>query len=410
MTTSFAIVQPAYGSTLNAGDVPTLTLDITGDVTGIFAVGLAVPVAPDTLDGTNIYLDGLGFNAEWPGTITPIAGGYRFTTTATMPWTGGPGNLEPLTDGVVGVSVIATTSGPNVAFGTYFSGSPYAPVDHPNGGWKFSVTSSDPDPDPDPDPGPTPDPEPSAIVAARVIDSRRVRVWLPGEPAHRSPLAEGDAFDREAWQIDAAVVEFIDRVFADPLDGHPGAWAVDLIVDRPLRASVSYSVASTVLYPGGGAVLAAPGDAISVRGIAPERARLPARPANHELGQDLRYDVVAGRWLITPTGDIDAHAGVEAIEKRIIRRAITAPGGFAHLPRYGLGLREKKLLRASQRATLRARTFEQVRSETDVRAAGVVVTVRPGLVSLRISATSVAGDQLELGLATNGDGTVVHDG
>lgn len=62
----------------------------------------------------------------------------------------------------------------------------------------------------------------------------------------------------------------------------------------------------------------------------------------------------AGTLAVGPDGDYLSEGGVTLYRKLIIRRLSTLPGGFFHLPAYGIGLRLKEPLPASNMVKLRA--------------------------------------------------------
>lgn len=75
-----------------------------------------------------------------------------------------------------------------------------------------------------------------------------------------------------------------------------------------------------------------------------------------------------GAFAVDATGDYAFDAGLQSLVKRIMRRLFATPGGFAHLPSYGLGLgqRVKRLSTAAERNALTRDAEAQVRQEPEV--------------------------------------------
>jgi hypothetical protein len=112
------------------------------------------------------------------------------------------------------------------------------------------------------------------------------------------------------------------------------------------------------------------------RGDRPRVRRIRSRSVDtaNPSGADLRYDTFDGLLVLDSRSDIDVQAGVEALQKRILRRLMSRPGGFFHLPRYGVGLRAKEVRRTTSLMVLRADVEAQVREEDEVEDVSVEVS------------------------------------
>lgn len=236
-----------------------------------------------------------------------------------------------------------------------------------------------------------------AIFLAVAIESNLLRVVFTREPRHFSELSADDALRRDAYTIsiptpvndsEAPEVESVEVVqsaavwlLAHGID-LPLAWYADVRVARRLLYRESYQVVvstSIEAADGSGPLLANPGDRASFPGIVEARGRKRVQtPAMREDGVDLRYDMFIGTFVLDGKRDLDTQDGVEALKKRIIRRAITTPGGFSHLPEYGAGLRVKKL-EAREAPKLRQSLLDQIRQEPEVAAVSVDVTFTGGV-------------------------------
>ena len=81
-------------------------------------------------------------------------------------------------------------------------------------------------------------------------------------------------------------------------------------------------------------------------------------------------------WRFDSTGDIGIQNNLESLQKRIYRRLTTKPGGFRHLPGYGVDLSLKTLFRSGRANEIANNLRQQIRSEPDVLDAGVAVKLR----------------------------------
>lgn len=115
-------------------------------------------------------------------------------------------------------------------------------------------------------------------------------------------------------------------------------------------------------------------------------------PPLQPLGVDLFYDTFTGTYRLDPRNDLAVHAGVDALKKRIIRRILTFPGEFYHLPDYGVGVQTKKKFNATNLTRLQADVIRQVRQEDEVDEVGVnVANPSPGVLVIEIKARTISG-------------------
>lgn len=258
------------------------------------------------------------------------------------------------------------------------------------------------------------------LLAAYASDSNTITVYLNNEPKALSPLADNDVLNRLNWTlsvvsglgVEVPVITKVENVrFDDAIvlrEGVTGEWAVDLRVDKRLLLSGEYRVVvANVGTASGGALSTGTGDdRADFPGVAVARPRRPRRPNRARTGIDLFYDTFAARYSLTPRRDIAAHDGVDYLRKRLIRRVVSSPGGFAHLPTYGVGLEPKKLFRTTEAAELRTAVLNQVLQEPEVAQASVDVQLLPDTVLLFVKARTKAGSSFGLSLEADSEGTV----
>ena len=105
-------------------------------------------------------------------------------------------------------------------------------------------------------------------------------------------------------------------------------------------------------------------------------------------------DRVAGTLRVDSSGDYVDHSGVPFLRKMIIRRLMTMPGGFFHLPQYGVGIRLKEPLPISDLVKLRTEVQQQVLKEPEFDSAQVAVSLATnGVLTITVKAILSATQQ-----------------
>lgn len=108
-------------------------------------------------------------------------------------------------------------------------------------------------------------------------------------------------------------------------------------------------------------------------------------------------EMILGKFVVDDTGDYAFDDGLTSYKKRILRRLMTSPGGFAHLgEKYGVGIPDhsKKLAQSSVLATLTAEAEKQIAQEPETQKVVVKTIVDPsgnGLVKFIILASTKTG-------------------
>lgn len=253
------------------------------------------------------------------------------------------------------------------------------------------------------------------ILLLTPINSNTFRLYFSTEPWHSSTLAARDsllrtnyAFSIGSGDATAPVVEGVENPQPRPDDiaGEPGAWSVDLRLDRRILARAIYELeVSNVLGIGGESLTV---DEAEAPGISrPRELVQPTSPQFLPDPVDFFYDTFEGVFRLDSRNDLALHGGVDTLKKRIIRRILSSPGGFSHLPAYGVGLRVKQLLSATARAKLRADILRQVRQEPDVEEATVEVAVQNAIVFVSVSVRPRSRSPVSVSLSVSDVGVVV---
>jgi len=120
--------------------------------------------------------------------------------------------------------------------------------------------------------------------------------------------------------------------------------------------------------------------------------------SNPQTGEitDPNAAAILGSFEVDTSGDFSMEEGIQALKNRIYRRMSTRRGAFAHLPEYGIGVKDygKKLSTAAAISSLVSDTEAQIAQEPEVQ----FVRVRPiqdrladGLLRLRIAVRTKTG-------------------
>jgi hypothetical protein len=169
------------------------------------------------------------------------------------------------------------------------------------------------------------------------------------------------------------------------------AFTFDIFLVQALGpGNVQHQVGSLTLLKPTGAVITSPYYALfnglaasQPAGVIVRQRDLANPPAPSGLNS------VGGTLVMDASGDYKLVSGAALLKKLILRRLMTRPGEFAHLPNYGLGFAIKEPLRAVDLITLRGDVEAQVLLEPDVATANVLLSFdnAQGIVVCRIRAT-----------------------
>lgn len=191
-----------------------------------------------------------------------------------------------------------------------------------------------------------------------------------------------------------------------------GGTAVDLLLDRALTHWPSRYVANAHGVWGlSGLPIDPSGITAAFDGVRAGKVPLSAQDEPSLVGADIALPQTAdaivaaradgallGAFAVDATGDYAFDAGLQSLIKRIMRRLFAAPGAFAHLPGYGLGLgqRVKRLSTAAQRSAIVKDAEAQIRQEPEVAEVKVeLLQFAPGAFRLKVRARTRFGQEAE---------------
>ena len=258
----------------------------------------------------------------------------------------------------------------------------------------------------------------SSFVDVQVIRENCLRIEFPVPIYFSGILDPYDASNASYWSVDVqpstgndgepahavAVAKVLLPDTADGVDAADFGRFVDLWLDRPMSPFPSrYNVQLLVTLASADFINAIPPAAFEVYGAF--RKLQPATVTSPRPVRDLANpqtistvpDGVAqgtilpdlGTFVADVTGDYAFDEGRASLKKRILRRLVTARGGFAHLPDYGVGIpsRVKKLASLLNIQDIAKDTEVQIAQEPEVAKVRVTAFTdvnRPGIVWFRI--------------------------
>lgn len=227
-------------------------------------------------------------------------------------------------------------------------------------------------------------PPPMEFTRVFAVSDRVVQVTLSVEPMHLASTGAGDALNPSTWSITVVstgrvltpiAVEMVDAFTYNILTLQSFASA---LVDMQLATSTLLD-SNSVPFPALSATFkgayasndathdtrtAASGYALS------DLANSATYLTNYTYGATSpsagMADYVGGTLVISSGGDYVTQSGPSLLQKLIIRRVVSKPGDFFHLPKYGVGLREKEPLPVVDLRKLAKAIEMQVAEEPEV--------------------------------------------
>lgn len=232
----------------------------------------------------------------------------------------------------------------------------------------------------------------TSIVSALAISTHTVRVGLSAEPMHSSNFVPGDALNPSTWNVqNLSTLAFLHVVSVEPHS--PTSYDL-LTLEAFGDVTVLHEASSTTLLAADGVqTLNAPRAADFYGIIDADEATQAARLAKQRVtSRDLKNSQVPasvpGTLTIEQSGDYATVSGADLLKKLILRRLMTRPGDFFHLPKYGIGLREKEPIPAGNLGKLKKEIERQILLEPEVASAIVGLTLdSSGVLTVRVQAS-----------------------
>lgn len=237
----------------------------------------------------------------------------------------------------------------------------------------------------------------STFSNAYANTTNSVLITLKVEPLHDSTIGDGDALNPNTWTIINQANGQVFTILASLLINN---FTYEIHTLEKLGNSLQlHKVSSINLRDKDGNLLPTPDDYI-LDGVI-SSASLESQSTKATENANRRYiqrDVLnipsdsigfgSGTLLITAKGDYQYQEGVDLLRKLIIRRLITTPGEFRHIPEFGIGIHVKEPVRGSgDLVRLRHSIEKQLEQEPEVDTAKVAISLNNSVGLLNITAT-----------------------
>jgi hypothetical protein len=248
------------------------------------------------------------------------------------------------------------------------------------------------------------------ITSAMAIGTNEVKVFLNNPPKRNSSTGTGDALNPLTWDIQRLdTAEVLSVAFVNMY----GPTIFGLVISGKFGdASVLHRVGSSTLLSETNELILPPKyvDFIGIStledsqfGLAKLRKTYPVDISNPHT-PSLNIETTGGTLIINSSGDYETVTGEELIKKLIIRRLITNPGDFFHIPEYGIGLPVKETISTSDLVSLKSSIEKQIKREKEVSDCLAQIEMSAdGVLNIKIKATlRDTGKQIEVGIQTQG--------
>ena len=230
---------------------------------------------------------------------------------------------------------------------------------------------------------------PEFQVESSILRTRNtLEVTFDQEPVHVDPEDPVSATNPDNWSFPVVVGTPENNRLIQNIS-YIGNNTIRIAFDGPLDPQIGYSIDISNIESTDEGIFIAGSDFFISYG-AEQGAEEPFQPeersfdiANPQLPSQAGENQSLGTFQIDDTGDLLNDSGRNSLKKRIIRRITTIPGGFFHLPEYGLSFREGELITSTELRRLQTSTEEQIRQEPGVINARVLVSqTSPGIINL----------------------------
>jgi hypothetical protein len=255
------------------------------------------------------------------------------------------------------------------------------------------------------------------VVSALAVATSSVLVTLSAQPLAASPTGVGDATNPFTWQVNAlnpdGSVGASFPVVSAETTANPLSIQVNVFgAFPPWTNSPNLQIAAPGLLALDGSLVGANIAQFSgcqaVAQSTPEQVAAAQQLAPADIANPPYQGPTGGGTLVMGSdGDYATETGIALTKKLIVRRLMTSPGAFYHLPDYGAGLGVKQPLPLGEAVKLQKRVKQQALKVRGVTSADVSVVVRSGqVVSVSINTKAQNGQGFSIGLAVGGRANV----
>lgn len=254
-----------------------------------------------------------------------------------------------------------------------------------------------------------------SLSKAAVFSTREVDVTLSNLVQDNSPYLDGDALNPNTWTLQRLdTTAFLNVVSVVQV----GTYTYRLTTLEEFGpVTVTHRVGSTTLKDVGGFLVVAPRNADFLGLLDEDKATVQRRLGAKQVStQDIanpqvpRGEWFAGTLQIGANGDYVLDSGAALVRKLILRRLMTTPGDFFHLPSYGVGIRTKEPIPAANLGKLKTAVEQQCAQETEIENIAAYLSLSPanGILTIKVKATlKKTGEAIEIGFKSNSSGVVL---
>lgn len=228
---------------------------------------------------------------------------------------------------------------------------------------------------------------PLSVVSAQASSERTVVVTLTRPPLQSSSIGTGDATNPASWSITRADDGTVFHVLSARVLGDPSQVEI-YTLEKFFEFSILHLVSCPGLLDQTGALILLPSSATFAGCRAVPQISAAARGESTDLANpQTSENDTAGVYHVDSSGDYKDVSGIPYLQKLIIRRLTTSPGGFFHLPSYGLGISVKSPLKTADMGKLKAQIELQLAREPEFSAVSVRVTLsNDGILTILVRA------------------------
>ncbi len=242
-----------------------------------------------------------------------------------------------------------------------------------------------------------------AFGAVFASGDRRIYVNLDAAPQMVSPNAPGDALNPKTWTVTVPSTGAVYTVLSVAavsaaalelllLEELPTHFVTVLLETSTLRNAAGIPIPSEISATFQGVRLEA-------TSTVEKRTVRKGNGARDIANPPTPNSPVGGALEINSGGDYMMDEGDALLRKLVIRRLMSTPGDFFHLPDYGLGLREKEPLPFNDIRALKRAIVNEITKEPDIEGAEATVTLGPDTVFIQLRVKSRAsGTSIEFGI------------
>lgn len=242
------------------------------------------------------------------------------------------------------------------------------------------------------------------IKAAKALSTREVEVEVSNLVQDNSAFLAGDALNPSTWSVQRLDTTAFLNVVSVTQTGTYKYLLLCLEEFGPV--AVTHRVSSSTLKDLAGQVIGSPRQADFLGITDEDKDTFDAQLAKQKVAtrdianpQFPASPYEAGTLQLGADGDYQLEVGAPLVRKLILRRLMSTPRDFFHLPDYGIGFRVKEPIPVSDLGRLKTTIEQQVLREREVDSAAAQVTMASnGVLTVLVRAhMRSTGESIEVG-------------